>query len=78
MRNTIESRVATLERRLDRALQNRMLMLEMKIDAITHRLVELESEDYDSSKVKSAIKEIREHLQDNSDFWSYVNLEESQ
>jgi SUMO ligase MMS21 Smc5/6 complex component len=78
MRTSIESRVAAIERRLDRALSNRMLMLEMKIDAITHRLVELEAEDYDASKVKSAIKEIREHLQDNSDFWSYVKLEESQ
>ncbi len=76
--SSIESRVATLERRLDRALENRMLMLEMKIDAITHRLKDLEAEDYDSSIVKSAIREIREHLQETTQFFAFTRLEELQ
>ena len=55
-----------------------MLMLEMKIDAITHRLKDLEAEDYDSSIVKSAIREIREHLQETTQFFAFTRLEELQ
>ena len=68
--DTIARKLIELERRVDR--------MQDKLDTVVHRIRTLESENYDSDKVKSAIKEIREHLQDNSDFWAYVKLEDSQ
>jgi len=62
--------LAVLKRRVDR--------MEDKLDTVVHRIRTLESENYDADKLKSALRELREYLQYNTDFYPYVRLEELQ
>jgi hypothetical protein len=67
---TVEIRLSKLERIVDR--------VQDRLDTVVNRIITLESENYDSSKVKSALREIREHLQDTSQFFAFTRLEDLQ
>ena len=66
----IEIRLSMLERIVDR--------IEDRMNTMVQRIRTLESENYDSDKVKSALREIREHLQDTSQFFAFTRLEDLQ
>ena len=61
-----------------REIETRINRMQDKLDTIVHRIRTLESENYDADKVKSGLRELREYLQENTDFWAYVRLEDSQ
>lgn len=65
-----EIRLSKLERIVDR--------IEDRVNAMVSQIRTLESANYDSDKVKSALREIREHLQDTSQFFAFTRLEELQ
>ena len=48
-----------------------------QVNAQRARIIELEEEIEDTSQILAAIKEIREYLRDNTDFWPIVKLEGS-
>jgi len=70
MVHTVETRLSMLERIVDR--------IEDRMNTMVQKIRTLESENYDADKVKSALREIREHLQDTSQFFAFTRLEDLQ